>query len=106
MEETKQQKRDARKRDRELSDIRWIISSPEGRRFYWRILSDAGVFRSSFSGDSNITMYNEGRRTIGLDLLGDLLSAKPSAFSQMQDEYASELKSEETLKKQEDSEPV
>ena len=97
----KQQDKAKRKRERELSDIRFILKSPEGRRFYWKLMSDARVFHSSFNGDTSGTMFNEGRRSIGLDILNDLLEAKPETFSQMQQEYASEKKREDNEVKDE-----
>lgn len=104
----KQADKAERRRERELSDIRFIIKSPEGRRFYWRLMSDAGVFRRSFNGDTVGTMFNEGRRSLGLDILNDLLEAKPAAFSEMQQEYASEKKREDNEVKAEikESDPL
>lgn len=96
----KQVLKEKRKHERDLSDIRFVLKSPEGRRFYWKLLSTAGVFRRSFTGESESTMFNEGRRSLGLDALNDLLEAKPEVFSQMQQEYQSEIKREE--KEQED----
>lgn len=91
----KRRERDERKRDREKSDIRFILKSPEGRRIYWNIMSETGVFRLSYNGDTNNTLYNEGRRSVGLNMLNNLLDAKPEAFSQMQQEFAAEKKIEE-----------
>jgi hypothetical protein len=97
----KVQKREERKRERDLSDIRLILKSPEGRRFYWRLMSEAGVFHRSFAGDVNTTLFNEGRRSLGIDLLNDLMDAKPTAFNEMQQEYASERKNEERILQEE-----
>ncbi len=97
----KQEDRANRKQERILSDIRFILVSKEGRRFIWKFLSDAGVFRRSYNGDSNGTLFNEGRRSIGLDLLNLLLEAKPESFSQMQQEYQSEIASMEAKDKEE-----
>jgi len=80
------------KRDRELSDIRKIVSMPEGRRFIWRVLSEAGIFRSSFTGSSS-TFFLEGSRNQGLWVLRDLTEAKSDAFNQMLQENYSEIKS-------------
>ena len=93
------EERDNRKKERELNDIRVIISTPEGRRFLWKIISEAGVFRTSFSLDENQMAYQEGRRSIGLNILYDLLDASPSTYMQMQNEYASEMKREENEEK-------
>lgn len=80
-----------RLRDRDLGDIRKVLSSMEGRRFIWRLMSSCGVFHGSFTGNST-TFFNEGRRDIGLLVLRDLMEAKPDAFAHMQREYAAELK--------------
>lgn len=82
-----------RKRDRELGDVRRILSVPEGRRLFWRLLSGAGVFRASFTLNSVQTAYNEGRRDIGLWMLEEINQADPNAFAQLQREYYSEINS-------------
>jgi len=91
-----------RLRDRELNDIKLILSSPEGRRFLWRVLSEAQVFRDGYvHGDAGFgTTYNSGRRGIGLWALAEIMEAKPDAFMQMQREHASEAKREELDEKE------
>lgn len=88
-----------RKRDREDGDLRKVLSLPEGRRLIWKILAEAGVFRSSFTGNSE-TFYNEGRRRIGLFILNEIMTVKPEAFTQMQQEVAFEAKAEARAKKE------
>lgn len=78
-----------REREKDLGDIRKVLSEPEGRRFYWRVLSKCGVFHSSWTGDTNQTLVNEGKRAVGIVFLDDLLEASPSTFAQMQREYKS-----------------
>ena len=68
-----------------LNDVRHVLSSVQGRRFVWRILDMAGVYRSSFTGNSS-TFFNEGARNIGLRVLSDVMDAKPEAFLLMQQE--------------------
>ena len=94
----KQVKKFDRKRERELNDIKKLVSLVEGRRFLWRILSEAGIYRNSFTGNST-TFYAEGRRSVGLFILEELMRAKPEAFAQMQQEYYSETRSQEVLDK-------
>ena len=57
-------------RRQELEDIHSILSTRSGRRFFWRLLAECGIFRSSFTGN-NTTFFNEGRRDIGLKFLAD-----------------------------------
>jgi hypothetical protein len=61
-------------RDRELHDLRTLMGTVEGRRFIWRLLDRAGVFRTSFTGNST-TFFNEGMRNIGLIVLADITEA-------------------------------
>ena len=86
--EAEQEKRlETEKLEREvfLNDVRHVLSSVQGRRFVWRILDMAGVYRSSFTGNSS-TFFNEGARNIGLRVLSDVMDAKPEAFLLMQQE--------------------
>jgi len=83
-----------RERIKELGDIRKVLSNPEGRRFFWRLLSKCGVFHASWVGDVNQTLVNEGRRAIGMMFMDDLLEASPDAFLQMQREFKSNQKEE------------
>lgn len=87
-------KKDERKRNRELSDIRFVLLSPEGRRFYWRVMEKGGVFRDAKTNDPHETYFQLGKQSISRDFLNDLLDAKPTALAQLQDEHASELESE------------
>lgn len=54
---------------REVLDLRAVMSSPQGRRFVWRLLDAAGVFSASYTADPNSTAYAEGRRAMGLWLM-------------------------------------
>lgn len=69
----------ARKRD----DIRWVMSTEQGRRFVWDLLGVCGVYRS-LEGDANSMMVQEGSRRIGLHLLGVTTDAdEDSSFKMM-----------------------
>lgn len=75
-------------RRRENSDLRKVLSTPEGRRFIWKMLGRAGVFRSSFTGNSH-TFFNEGKREIGLGLFEDVMTINSEMFVRMQKENTS-----------------
>ena len=87
----KKSERAKKDRGRELNDLRTVLASAEGRRVIWRLMSHAGVFRGSFTGNSE-TFFNEGKRDIGLLILKDSMEAKPDSFAQMQREHASEAR--------------
>ncbi len=85
-EQVKRRKRkDESQRERELADMRWVMSSVEGRRFVWRLLEKAGVFRTSFTGNST-TFFNEGMRNMGLMVLGDVHEAAADEYIVMMNE--------------------
>jgi hypothetical protein len=64
-------------------DLRAVLEMRQGRRVLWRYLSIAGIYRSSFSEKAETTAFNEGRRVIGLTIMGDITSAKPDALIAM-----------------------
>jgi hypothetical protein len=74
-------------RERELNDIRKVLTLPEGRRLLWRIMSEAETF---------IAPATE-KQIIGMRLFNDIMKANPEMFLQMQREYKSE---QESIKKQ------
>jgi hypothetical protein len=91
--EKKQKKEEILKRikDREVEDLKKLLSIPEGRRYIWKLMSSAGVFRTSFTGNST-TFFNEGKREIGLMVISEVMAASPTAFAQMQNEFTNEQK--------------
>ena len=82
-----------RTRQKEINDVGKILKTSEGRRYFWRLMDKCGVFRTSFTLNSNQTAFNEGMRDIGLETLRNITEADSSAFAQMQNEYVSALKS-------------
>jgi hypothetical protein len=74
-----------KERRQQLEDVRWILSTKSGRRFFWRYIGDCGVFRSSFTGSSD-TFFKEGMRIVGLNLLSDINDADPKAYALMMSE--------------------
>ena len=66
-------------RRKELADVAFVLSSEEGRRFYWRLMKRCGIHKSSMTGN-NTTFFNEGERNIGLIMLAELEEADPEAY--------------------------
>ena len=67
------------------NDMRFILAQPAGRRVMWWLLEISGIYRSSFTGNYT-TFFNEGRREIGLTVLGKITEAMPDALIQMMQE--------------------
>jgi len=68
-----------------LVDLKSLLELPHGRRFIWWMLESAGVYKSSFTGNST-TFFNEGRRDLGLQLLAKITEASPEALVLMMQE--------------------
>ena len=82
-EQEKAAQEEAEARRVEEEDIRWLLASKQGRRFAWRILEIAGVYRTSFNNSGCITAFNEGKRNVGLMLLADILDIAPEQYLAM-----------------------
>lgn len=75
---------DKQLKELERTDLLTILDTVQGRRFVWKQLSDAGVFRLSYTpGDSHGTAFNEGRRNQGLSLLLDVQRLDPTLYHRM-----------------------
>lgn len=66
----------------EANDLKWLMSTKQGRRFMRKVLAMSGVHRSSFTGNSE-TFFREGRRSLGLDLLAEVTRETFDEYLQM-----------------------
>lgn len=68
-------------------DLSAIMSEQTGRRFIYRVFEMAGIFRLSYTGNSE-TFFNEGARNIGLRLLAEIQRVCPDSFILMLKEHS------------------
>jgi hypothetical protein len=66
----------------EQEDVKWLMSSKRGRRIVWRLLEQTGIFRSSFTGNSE-TFFREGMRNVGLMLMAQINATCPEQYTLM-----------------------
>ena len=66
----------------EQDDFKWLMSSKRGRRIVWRLLERTGVYRSSFTGNSE-TFFREGQRNVGLMLMAQINEFSPDQYALM-----------------------
>lgn len=66
-----------------VEDVRWMMSSPRGRRLVWWLLAKTGINRTSFNNSGSVMAFNEGQRNIGLMLQAEVLEASPDAYMTM-----------------------
>lgn len=68
--------------DQKLNDIREVLNTVRGRRFFWRYLEICGIYKTS-NADQHQIFFNEGMRNVGLQLLADLNEAAPEVYTVM-----------------------
>jgi len=69
------------------ADIGSVLKTPQGRDVIWEILSLCGIYDNQFTGNSG-TFFNEGRRSVGLDLIQMMTDADPTAYARLMLERA------------------
>ena len=62
-----------------------VMNTEQGRRFFWTLLEDCGIYRSSFTGNSS-TFFNEGERNVGLKYMTRCMDICPDLYLKMQSE--------------------
>lgn len=65
------QARSKQSRQQEANDLKWLMSTEQGRRVAGRVLALTGIHQSSFTGNSE-TFFKEGRRSVGLALEAEI----------------------------------
>lgn len=69
-------------RQQAMDDLNAVLGTPAGERVIWSILDACGVFRTSMTGNSQ-TFFNEGRRSVGLEIFAAINEADAAAFGRM-----------------------
>lgn len=72
-------------REKELEDIRMILSTVSGRRFIWRYLDKCGLFKTSWHPSAQIH-FLEGKRSVALELMADIVEADQNSFIKLMSE--------------------
>ena len=70
-------------KDQEVDDLKWLMSNKRGRRFVFRALERAGVWRISFDTNALSMAFNEGMRNEGLKLLQQITTSCPDRYAEM-----------------------
>jgi hypothetical protein len=79
----RQQEKAARLADRQRQEvITSIMSTAPGRAWLWDTLASCHIFVTTFIPDSNASAFQEGRRSVGLALLADIMQACPDYYIQ------------------------
>lgn len=63
--------------------VQSIMAAPPGRAWIRRRLEICQVFHSTFTGEALASAFNEGRRSVGLMILADIMQACPEQYVRM-----------------------
>jgi len=74
-----------------VNNTRDVIKTPQGRALIWHFLSMCPLYSDTFSGNSR-TFYEEGKRAVGLEMLGFLEDVDPTFYPKMLLEEAKKFK--------------
>lgn len=69
-------------RDQELEDVRRLLHTPEGFRFFRRLISKTMLFQTTFTGNSTSYLY-EGKRAVGLEIWFDIVESSPDLVAKI-----------------------
>lgn len=76
------EKKSENERKQELEDIKFIISTPAGMRFFKRMMLKGHMFSTTFTGNSH-TFFLEGHRNFILEYFGDVCEACPEKVAEL-----------------------
>jgi hypothetical protein len=97
--ERQQDERNRRRQARDMARLREayaaVLNSPDGREVLFDLLNQCGLFRDSFTGNSQ-TFYNEGRRAAGLYVFKNLCQVNPLAMQILVNHQAEKTRQQET----------
>ncbi len=87
-----------RQLDQELTDVFAIMTTPEGRRFMWRLINEICHYDApDFNHSGSVTNYNLGERNVGRQIKADLYSASIDLVQQMERENWALLQGEKNV---------
>lgn len=72
------------------TDMKNLLSTEAGRSIIWAIMSRCDIFGTSMTGNSQ-TYFKEGRRSVGLEIMAEVIAADPNAWINMQRDNLREI---------------
>ena len=87
MAETKSKAAEKREAQEERNDVIAVMSTAPGRRYIWRLLERAGVFRTPYRGSTNDTMVRIGNHSVGVEIMTEVIEANAELYLLMQKEH-------------------
>lgn len=86
------EEKDIRKREKEFrTDLKWLMSSRQGRRFVWTIFCQCGLFGSTLDTNGLMMAAKEGKRQIGNMIFAQMMQVCPDLYVTMTNENKDNL---------------
>ncbi len=63
-----------------FDDLRWIMGTKQGRRIFFTLLDEAGIFRPGYSNEVSKTYYELGKRDYMLRLHNQITGNYPDLY--------------------------
>jgi len=63
----------------DLEDVKKIVKTPHGLRFFRRLFDEGKIFQTTFTGNSN-GYFLEGHRNLALKFLDDICEVAPECI--------------------------
>ncbi len=76
----KASKKEGSEREKELNDLRFVLSTPQGRRVMFNIMAECKTFRSILHPSGSMVYYNAGQQDIGHWLQKEIIEADTDAY--------------------------
>lgn len=73
-----------------------MMSTPQARRVMWERFEVFGIYQASGNMNPQALAYAEGRRSLALQVMNDLLSEVPELYDRMVQENRDRLRREQT----------
>ena len=70
-------------REKQDHDLRELLATKAGQRFFWRTLVLCKTFGPAFELDGRAHAYNEGMRAVGCKLMAEAQRVAPSSYLEM-----------------------
>lgn len=72
--------------ERESEDLRYILETPQGRRFVWRAMGYCGLYKSPYAHSGSEQNVNIGRSEVARWLLSEIIKIDEVYWLEMQKE--------------------
>lgn len=73
-----------------------IMSTPASRRVMWEVFQIHGIYHASVGVDAQTLAWNEGKRSVALQVMNDMLTHCPELHDCMTVENRARLRQEQT----------